>query len=82
MFYPGQILGCNISTARGIEENVLFIGEGVFHPLGIALGLPEKRVIAFNPKNGEYRDMEKEKFLAQRYSASISREVEVAGPHR
>ena len=71
VFYPGQILGCNISTARGIEENVLFIGEGVFHPLGIALGLPEKRVIAFNPKTGEYLDMEREKrkFLAQRYNA-------------
>ncbi len=71
VFYPGQILGCNISTARGTEENVLFIGEGVFHPLGIALGLPEKRVIAFNPKTGEYLDMEREKrkFLAQRYNA-------------
>ncbi|MCW6158352.1 MAG: diphthamide biosynthesis enzyme Dph2 [Thermoplasmatales archaeon] len=71
VFYPGQILGCNISTARGTEENVLFIGEGVFHPLGIALGLSEKRVIAFNPKTGEYLDMEREKrkFLAQRYNA-------------
>jgi 2-(3-amino-3-carboxypropyl)histidine synthase len=71
VFYPGQVLGCNISSARGIEENVLFVGEGMFHPLGIALGLPEKKVIAFNPKTGEYTDMEGEKrrFLAQRYSA-------------
>ena len=71
VFYPGQILGCNISAARGTENNVLFIGEGMFHPLGIALGLQEKNVLAFNPKTGEYVDMEKEKrrFLSQRYSA-------------
>ncbi|MGC8562857.1 MAG: diphthamide biosynthesis enzyme Dph2 [Thermoplasmata archaeon] len=71
VFYPGQILGCNISAARGTENNVLFIGEGMFHPLGIALGLQDKNVLAFNPKTGEYVDMEKEKrkFLSQRYSA-------------
>ncbi len=71
VFYPGQILGCNISTARGLEENVLFVGEGMFHPLGIALGLPDKRVLAFNPRTGEYIDMDKEKrkFLGQRYAA-------------
>lgn len=71
IFYPGQILGCNISAARGEEKNVLFIGEGVFHPLGIALALPEKKVLSFNPRNGQYMDMEKEakKFLSQRYSA-------------
>ena len=71
VFYPGQILGCNISAARGTENNVLFIGEGMFHPLGLALGLQEKNVLAFNPKTGEYVDMEKEKrrFLSQRYSA-------------
>ena len=71
VFYPGQILGCNISAARGTENNVLFIGEGMFHPLGIALGLQEKNVLAFNPKTGEYVDMENEKrrFLSQRYSA-------------
>lgn len=71
VFYPGQILGCNISAARGEEQNVLFIGEGVFHPLGIALGLTNKKVISFNPRNGEYTDMEhfKRKFLNQRYNA-------------
>ncbi|MCL5873817.1 MAG: diphthamide biosynthesis enzyme Dph2 [Candidatus Thermoplasmatota archaeon] len=71
VFYPGQILGCNISTARGIEDSVLFVGEGMFHPLGIALGLPEKKVLSFNPKTGEYTDMEetKRKFLGQRYGA-------------
>lgn len=71
VFYPGQILGCNISAARGKEENILFIGEGMFHPLGIALGLQDKKVLAFDPRTGNYVDMEKEKkkFLTQRYNA-------------
>ncbi|MEM0128029.1 MAG: diphthamide biosynthesis enzyme Dph2 [Thermoplasmatales archaeon] len=71
IFYPGQILGCNVSAARGEEKNVLFIGEGIFHPLGISLALQDKNVIAFNPVTGEYLNMEKEKrkFLSQRYSA-------------
>lgn len=71
VFYPGQILGCNVSSARTGDKNILFIGEGLFHPLGIALAFPEKTVLAFNPRTGEYVDMEKErrKFLAQRYGA-------------
>jgi 2-(3-amino-3-carboxypropyl)histidine synthase len=70
VFYPGQILGCNISAARGDDEAVLFIGEGIFHPLGISLAL-DKEVLAFNPRTNEYIDMEKEKrkFLTQRYAA-------------
>ncbi len=70
VFYPGQILGCNVSAARGSGDGVLFIGEGLFHPLGIALAL-DKPVIAFNPVTNEYVDMEnyKKKFLAQRYAA-------------
>ncbi len=70
VFYPGQILGCNISAARSDDEAVLFIGEGIFHPLGIALAL-DKEVLAFNPRTNEYIYMEKEKrkFLAQRYAA-------------
>ncbi len=70
VLYPGQILGCNISAARGDDEGVLFIGEGMFHPLGIALAL-DRKVIAYNPRTDEYVDMEREKrkFLAQRYSA-------------
>ena len=70
VFYPGQILGCNISAARGKGEGVLFVGEGLFHPLGISLAL-EKPVIAFNPVTNEYIDMDpiKKKFLKQRYAA-------------
>lgn len=71
ILYPGQILGCNVSAARGESKNILFVGEGIFHPLGIALAFDDKKVIAFNPRTNEYVDMEKEKmkFLRQRYGA-------------
>ena len=38
--YPGQILGCDVSTAKRIEKDVdafLFLGCGKFHPLGLSL---------------------------------------------
>jgi 2-(3-amino-3-carboxypropyl)histidine synthase len=38
--YPGQILGCDISAAKKIEDKVdcfLYVGAGKFHPLGIAI---------------------------------------------
>ncbi len=70
VLYPGQILGCNVSSARSDDEGILFVGEGIFHPLGIALAL-EKEVIAFNPRTNEYINLKdyKKKFLNQRYSA-------------
>ena len=47
----GQILGCNLTNAEKIEEEVdcfLYIGSGRFHPLGIAI-LTDKPVIIANP---------------------------------
>jgi len=37
--YPGQVLGCDQSAAKNVEDDVdafLYIGSGLFHPLGIA----------------------------------------------
>lgn len=74
-FYPGQILGCDIKSAKSIENNVdvfLFIGSGKFHPLGLALNT-EKLVLFLDVEKNEIYDLEdlKEKFLKQKY-ASIS----------
>ncbi len=38
--YPGQILGCDVSAAKRVENDVdafLFLGCGKFHPLGLSL---------------------------------------------
>jgi len=49
--YPGQVLGCDYTTAVSISEQVdgyLFIGAGSFHPLGITM-TTGKPVILANP---------------------------------
>jgi len=47
--YPGQVLGCNFSSARAIDvDEYLYIGGGVFHALGVALATG-KQVIAADP---------------------------------
>jgi len=57
--WPGQVLGCNFSSAKVDAEGVLFIGAGYFHPLGIALAV-RKPVLAVNPYSGDALWMEKE----------------------
>jgi len=71
--YPGQVLGCNCSTASSVEQDVdafLYIGEGDFHPLAAAFGI-EKKIIVLNPVTGELRSVEniKERMLRRRFAA-------------
>jgi len=49
--YEGQLLGCDTTGAEKISEDVdafLYIGTGVFHPLGIALKI-DKDVYCYDP---------------------------------
>lgn len=49
--YEGQLLGCDIGSADKIKDNVdafLYIGTGIFHPLGIALNI-DKEVFCYDP---------------------------------
>ena len=49
--YEGQLLGCDAGAAEKIKDNVdafLYIGTGVFHPLGIALNI-DKEVFCYDP---------------------------------
>ncbi len=51
--YEGQLLGCDVGGADKIKDNVdafLYIGTGIFHPLGIALGI-DKDVFCYDPLN-------------------------------
>ncbi|MCK4613397.1 MAG: diphthamide biosynthesis enzyme Dph2 [Thermoplasmata archaeon] len=70
--YPGQVLGCGFSSAAAVDEADihLFIGEGLFHPLGIMLAT-RKKVVAADPVSLKVQDMEKEKdaVLRQRFAA-------------
>ena len=51
--YEGQLLGCDVSGADKVKDKVdafLYIGTGVFHPLGIALSI-DKDVFCYDPLN-------------------------------
>ncbi|MCX9074548.1 MAG: diphthamide biosynthesis enzyme Dph2 [Candidatus Methanoperedens sp.] len=63
--YPGQVLGCNFTAARIESEEILYIGSGVFHPLGIAIAT-KKRVIAADPYLNRAFEVDPEKFLRKR----------------
>jgi 2-(3-amino-3-carboxypropyl)histidine synthase len=74
--HPGQVLGCNFSAAKNIQEKVngyLFVGDGRFHPVGISL-VTNKKVLAFNPFDNTLENMStlKDKILRQR-SAAIAK---------
>jgi 2-(3-amino-3-carboxypropyl)histidine synthase len=60
--YPGQVLGCEQSSATDVSKDVdayLYIGDGSFHPIGIALKT-KKEVFTFNPFSNEFKKVDKE----------------------
>ena len=63
--YPGQVLGCNFTAARVDCEEYLYIGSGMFHPLGVAISTG-KRVVAADPFTGRAIHVSPEKFLKKR----------------
>jgi 2-(3-amino-3-carboxypropyl)histidine synthase len=72
---PGQILGCNFSSAQSIADQVdafVFLGSGMFHPLGLTLST-KKPVIALDPYTNQVVTQEleqlKDTLLRQRYAA-------------
>jgi 2-(3-amino-3-carboxypropyl)histidine synthase len=64
----GQVLGCSFTaaTATGAEE-ILFVGTGLFHPIGIALAT-HARVIALDPLTGSAQEVNDEAFLRRRFA--------------
>lgn len=57
--YKGQILGCDLSSAIKIKNKVsafLYIGDGRFHPLGVALKT-NKKVYTFNPIGNTFSEI-------------------------
>jgi len=63
---PGQVLGCNYSVLRDSEaEAVLFIGDGLFHPLGAAI-YTGKKIYRFSPLSNEFEEVNATGFLKER----------------
>ena len=73
--YPGQILGCDVSSASKITDRVdafLYVGTGYFHP--IALALLGKEVFVLNPFSGRINILDKkdvENYEKMRKSAKL-----------
>ncbi len=60
--FPGQVLGCDLSAARDVENEVdtfLIVGGGTFHATGVAMTTRRPVVIA-DVETGEARTVEEE----------------------
>jgi 2-(3-amino-3-carboxypropyl)histidine synthase len=72
--YAGQVIGCNYSNAKTIADQVdafLFVGGGLFHALGIALGTSKPTVIADPYDNRAYSITDQSHRLLKQRFASI-----------
>jgi 2-(3-amino-3-carboxypropyl)histidine synthase len=67
--HEGQVLGCNYASADIDADQVLYVGGGKFHPLGLAMEHPDKNVVIADPVNNVVTVADTEKFLKQRYGA-------------
>jgi 2-(3-amino-3-carboxypropyl)histidine synthase len=67
--HAGQVLGCNYASADVDAEQILYVGGGKFHPLGLAMEHPEKQVVIADPVNMTISIADTEKFMKQRYGA-------------
>ncbi|MDG6218926.1 MAG: diphthamide biosynthesis enzyme Dph2 [Candidatus Thermoplasmatota archaeon] len=79
--FNGHVLGCNFTSATRIAHDVdsfLFVGSGLFHPLGLLLST-NKPVICADPYSNQVIDTKtleekKQQVLKQRYGAIASAE--------
>ncbi|MFW6000494.1 MAG: diphthamide biosynthesis enzyme Dph2, partial [Halorubrum sp.] len=65
----GQVLGCNYASADIAADQVLYVGGGKFHPVGLAMEHPDKRVVIADPVNNAVSVAEHDQFLKQRYAS-------------
>jgi len=67
--HEGQVLGCNYASADVDADQILYVGGGKFHPLGLAMEHPDKHVVIADPVNNAVHVADTERFLKQRYAA-------------
>ena len=74
--YDGQLLGCDVGGAEKIKDKAeafLYIGTGIFHPLGIALNIG-KDVFCYDPINAVFSKIDRgivEKYNKKRKAAYL-----------
>ncbi|MFB6114409.1 MAG: diphthamide biosynthesis enzyme Dph2 [Halodesulfurarchaeum sp.] len=67
--HEGQVLGCNYASAEVDADQILYVGGGKFHPVGLAMSEPEKRVVIADPVNNVVTLADRSSFVKQRYGA-------------
>ncbi|MFB6093793.1 MAG: diphthamide biosynthesis enzyme Dph2 [Halanaeroarchaeum sp.] len=67
--HEGQVLGCNYASADVDADQVLYVGGGKFHPVGLGMEHPDKHVVIADPVNNVVTEASTEKFVKQRYGA-------------
>jgi 2-(3-amino-3-carboxypropyl)histidine synthase len=67
--HEGQVLGCNYASADVDADQILYVGGGKFHPLGLAMEHPDKKVIIADPVNNVVTIADTEQFMKQRYAS-------------
>jgi 2-(3-amino-3-carboxypropyl)histidine synthase len=66
--HRGQVLGCCFTTAKETKaDRILFVGTGLFHPIGIALSTGT-RVVALDPLTGTAQEVSGEALLRRRFA--------------
>ena len=65
--YAGQVLGCSFGGARTDANEMIYIGTGVFHALGVHLATGA-RVIALDPYMKTCEEVTVRTFLTKRFS--------------
>jgi 2-(3-amino-3-carboxypropyl)histidine synthase len=64
----GQVLGCSFAAAKSTgTPAILFVGTGVFHPIGIALAT-KARVVALDPLTGIAQEVGADALLRRRFT--------------
>jgi len=64
----GQVLGCSFSAAKATgAKQILFVGTGIFHPIGIALAT-HSRVIALDPLTGSAQEVSGDALMRRRFA--------------
>ena len=62
----GQVLGCNFAAARATgADEILFVGTGVFHPIGIQLAT-RSRVVALDPYTRKVQEVDADRLVRRR----------------
>ncbi len=70
--YPGQVLGCNYTVLRNLDfEAVLFIGDGLFHPLGAAI-YTGKKVYRLDLVENKFELVRCDSFLKKRFAQIVA----------